>query len=193
MPRGRSRRILPVMINPLRTYDYLTLARRKLFEHVRPLDSEAYLSREFPIGLGTLARALTHIMICEWFYIQRLERRAVPPYAEWPVQDEKPPAFDVLERVWTEQAKATRESLAAVRDWDGVIEYRAMAGGSNDDGGAPPPRAIIVTASPADLFTQLALHEVHHRAQAVNMLRQLGVAVEELDFNALMYTRRSAT
>jgi uncharacterized damage-inducible protein DinB len=50
-----------------------------------------------------------------------------------------------------------------------------------------------VNASPADIFTQLALHEVHHRAQALNILRRLGVTfAEDLDYNALMYKRREA-
>ena len=35
------------------------------------------------------------------------------------------------------------------------------------------------------------LHEAHHRAQALNMLRRLGVTIEgEIDFNATMYERR---
>jgi uncharacterized damage-inducible protein DinB len=52
---------------------------------------------------------------------------------------------------------------------------------------------MIVTASPADQFTQLVLHEVHHRAQAVNILRHLGVeSLGDLDFNALMFPRRDA-
>ncbi|MEE8153784.1 MAG: DinB family protein [Phycisphaerales bacterium] len=168
----------------LRIYDYLTSARQKVFDSVRPLSVEQYAS-VFPIGLGTLGRTLTHIMICEWFYMQRIEERVVPPYDQWPIQDEKPPPFPVLESTWIEQAKQTRASLAAVGDWDAVIEYRTLSDDEND-----PPK--IVTASAADLFTQLALHEVHHRAQALNILRQLGVAIEELDFNALMYARREA-
>jgi uncharacterized damage-inducible protein DinB len=34
------------------------------------------------------------------------------------------------------------------------------------------------------------LHEVHHRAQAMNILRQLGVKLADIDYNAMMYTRR---
>jgi uncharacterized damage-inducible protein DinB len=33
---------------------------------------------------------------------------------------------------------------------------------------------------------------VHHRAQAMNILRQLGVALEDIDYNALMFQRREA-
>ncbi len=175
------------VMEPLKIYDYLTLARGKVFDRVRPLSAEQYAQR-FPIGLGTLGRTLTHIMICEWFYIQRLLEREVPPYNRWPIQDENPPPFAVLEPTWAEQAKQTRAALAAVRDWHSAIEYRSM---SNDEN-AKELRPVIVTASPADLFTQLALHEVHHRAQALNILRQFGTAVGDIDFNALMYQRREA-
>lgn len=46
-------------------------------------------------------------------------------------------------------------------------------------------------ATARDIFTQLAFHEVHHRAQVLNMLRQVGCPeLGDLDFNALMYSRR---
>ena len=166
-------------MEPLRIHDYLTIARQKIFDCTRPLNAEQY-AQEFPIGLGTLARTLTHIMICEWAYVQRIQGRDFPPYEEWPIQDEKPPPFTVLEPTWIEQAKDTRTALRAVGDWSKELEYRV----TRDD------RPMIVTASLADLFTQLVLHEVHHRAQAMNMLRRLGVPVQDLDFNALMYKRR---
>jgi uncharacterized damage-inducible protein DinB len=57
---------------------------------------------------------------------------------------------------------------------------------TTDDG-----RREIVTASADALFTQLVMHEVHHRAQALNMLRQLGVTVAALDFNSF-FERREA-
>lgn len=170
-----------VIMQPVRIYDYLTLARQKIFDRVRTLDAEQY-GRQFPIGLGSLGRTLTHIMICEWAYMQRLQGRDLPPYEQWPIQDEKPPPFAVLESTWTAQADQTRAGLDAVRDWGEVLEYRVTRDG----------REMVVTATAGDLFTQLALHEVHHRAQTMNMLRQLGAPTEDVDFNALMYTRRAA-
>lgn len=171
-------------MEPLRLYNYLMLARGKLFDQVRPLKAEQY-AREFEIGLGTLGRTLTHIMICEWFYVQRILEREVPPYAAWPIQGETPPPFATLEATWTKQANDTCAALASVRDWDAPIEYRSMSGSDEQD-----VQPMIVTASAADLFTQLVLHEAHHRAQAMNILRQLGVPAEDLDFNALMYALR---
>jgi hypothetical protein len=69
-----------------------------------------------------------------------------------------------------------------VEDWGREIEYTVRWGG----------RPVIVTVSPADIFAQLLLHEAHHRAQAMAMLRLLGVAAEDLDYNVLMYRRRDA-
>ena len=169
-------------MEPLKTYDYLTLARQQIFEWVRPLSAEQY-SREFPIWRRTLGRTLTHIMISEWYYVQRIQGRDVPPYEQWPIQEEKPPPLAALEAAWIEQAGRTRAALSAVRDWSADLEYRVTG---EDD------RPEIVTVSAADIFTQLALHEVHHRAQAMNMLRHLGVPTEDLDFNTFMYKRREA-
>jgi uncharacterized damage-inducible protein DinB len=170
------------MLDALKTYDYLARARRQLFDWVRPLSPGQYAT-EFPIGPGTLGRTLTHIMICEWFYMQRIQALPVPPYSEWVFQDETPPPFRTLEAEWLKQQHRTRAGLAAVRDWTADLEYAAT-----DDHENP----IIITATRADIFTQLVLHEVHHRAQAMNMLRQLGVKLSDIDYNELMYRRRPA-
>jgi uncharacterized damage-inducible protein DinB len=166
-------------MEPLKIYDYLVLARERVFGWVRPLTAEQ-CTQEFPIGLGSLARILTHVMICEYAYVLRIEEKPVPPYEQFPFQDETPPPFAALELEWKEQAQRTRAVLSTVRDWNKSIEYRSMWG--------DPPQ--IVAASLADLFTQLAFHEVHHRAQAMNILRQLGVKLEDIDYNALMTRRR---
>jgi uncharacterized damage-inducible protein DinB len=153
-----------------------------MFDWVRPLSAEQY-GREFPIGPGTLGRTLTHIMISEWYYVQRMLGREVAPYDRWPIRQEEPPPFARLEAAWREQAAATRAALRGVTDWSAGLEYRV----TQDDG-----LRILVRASTGDLVAQLALHETHHRAQAMNMLRHLGVAVDDIDFNALMYDRRPA-
>lgn len=171
------------VMEPLKIYDYLTVARHRLFGWVRPLGPEQY-TREFPNWSRTVARTLTHTMTSEWYYMQRMQRRDVPPYEEWPIREEEAPPFTTLEVAWNEQAPRTRAALSAVRDWNASLEYRVIG----DDG-----RPAIVTASPADIFTQLVMHEVHHRAQVMNMLRQLGVPTDDLDFNTMMYKRREVS
>ncbi|MBX3375809.1 MAG: DinB family protein [Phycisphaeraceae bacterium] len=170
-------------MEPMRTYHYLCRARSQVFDWVRPLDCEKW-TREFPIGLGTLGRTLTHICICEWYYIARMKGEVVPPYAQWPIHDEAPPPFSELEPVWLRQAEATKAVLAATQDWPCPVTYAVTT-----DAG----QRLDVSASKQDIFTQLVLHEVHHRAQAMNMLRQLGVALRDIDYNELMYSRRPAS
>jgi len=170
-------------MNPLKTYDYLVLARQKILDWSRPLSVEQH-AVVFPIGLGTLARTLTHIMICEWFYIQRMQGLAVPPYKDWPIQDETPPRLEEIEKWWHEQEPRTRAAIDAVEragEWSTVITYMTQ----RDDG-----RRVEISATKGDIFTQLVLHEVHHRAQVMNILRQLGVKLDDIDYNAMMYTRR---
>lgn len=170
------------MIQPHTAYDYLTQSRQRVHDAVRPLSVEQY-AREFPIGMKTLGATLTHMMISEWYYVERILHREVPPYDQWPVRSENPLPFAALEDGWNKQAKRTRTAMGEVRDWDGPLEYRV----TNDEG-VP----LVVTASVAGLFTQLVLHEVHHRAQVLNMLRHCNVTLDDLDFNALMFQRRKA-
>ena len=167
-------------VNPLKTYDYLTLARQRVFEWIRGLPAADY-TREILAGQRPIAQIMTHIMISEGYYVLRMQGLSVPPYEEWPIKDESPPPFPVLEASWTEQAARTRQALSAVREWGTDLEYEVTV----DDG-----RPAIITASPGDIFTQLFQHEVHHRAQAMVLLRSLGVSVGDVDFNTLMYKRR---
>lgn len=168
-------------MEPLLIYDYLVLSRERVLEATRPVAEVAW-AREFEIGLGTLGRSLTHIMISEWYYVQRLLERDVPEYEDWPIKDEAPPPFSVVVSVWEEQGVATRSAIAGVDDWSAGVTFVV----TGDDG-----RARQVTTTRGGIVTQLALHEMHHRAQVLNMLRQLGVTLaEDLDFNAMMWERR---
>lgn len=137
--------------------------------------------RGFPIGYGSIDRTLTHIAGSEWYYVQRMLGHEVPPYETWAMRAEDPPAFAEIDAAWTKQAGETIAAIGSVRDWDAKVVYRV----TNDEG-----VRMVVTTTADELFTQLAFHEVHHRAQLLNMLRQMGVTLGDLDFNALMYDRR---
>lgn len=173
-------------MDPARVYAYLELSRDRVIDAVRQLTPEQY-RREFPFGLGTIASTLTHVMISEWYYVERLVGREVPPYADWPIKYESPPSFEIVTSRWREQASATRSAIASERDWSRPVTWLSFP-----DGNA---RRFHMRTSPGDLFTQLAFHEVHHRAQVLVMLRSLGGAVapvEDIDFNALMFDRTPA-
>ncbi len=166
-------------MNPVRAYDYLTQARARLFDWIRPLTQEQY-TREFPFGLHTLQATMLEIAAGEWIYTRRLSRQPLPPEETRPFTKTRQPAFAGLEAAWADLAPQTRAILAEVRDWDEPVEYRVER----------PDKIIVITATTGDIATQLCFHEIHHRAQAMAMLRQLGVPAQNLDYNAFMYGRR---
>jgi len=171
-------------MNPVKIYDYLIQSRERVFEAVRPLTPEQW-GRRFNFGLNTIGSTLTHNLTSEWFYFERFAGKVIPPYSQWPIQYEKPPTFAIVEATWRPQQARVRELIASERDWNRRIEYDTFA----DDAG----RRFHVNITSGDLLTQLALHEVHHRAQIMTMLRELGNGVaplQDIDYNALMYDRR---
>jgi uncharacterized damage-inducible protein DinB len=166
-------------------YDILTQARQKLFGWLRPLSQEQYTQR-FPFGVGTIRATVIEIANVEWLYGRRLQQPSmVITRDQWPITEARQPTFRDLEAVWTKQAPRTRAILAGISDWDTVVEYRRVLPG-------PPERVQIVSASKGDLATQMLMHEVHHRAQAMAMLRQLGVAAQNLDYGAFAFKERDA-
>src|SRR5689334_11355937 len=136
-------------MDPLRIYDYLIRARERVLASVRLLTPEQYF-RAFPIGVGSIASTLTHIMISEWYYVERLQGHAVPPYDRWPIKYEQPPAFEVVETAWREQAGRVRGAIAAERDWSRKITYDSFP----DDHG----KRFRISAAAGDVVTQLVLH-----------------------------------
>lgn len=168
-------------MDPLKIYDYLAASRLRVLDAAGRLSDDQW-RRQFAYGMNSIARTLTHVMVSEWYYIQRLHGRELPPYEQWPIRDEEAPGGDVIERTWREQASQTRAALAAERDWSRRIEW---IGFPNAHG-----KRFHVAASAADLFTQLAFHEIHHRAQVMAMLRELGHPVQDLDYNATRFERR---
>lgn len=172
-------------MEPLKLYDYLFRSRQTMFDAMRPLTPEQY-GRKFDFALGTIGATITHMMISEWYYLERFRGRPVPPYSEWPIQYENPPVFDVVEKHWRAQQQDVRHAIESERDWNRRIEYDSSA----DDAG----NRWHIGATSGDVLTQLALHEVHHRAQLIVMLRLIGAKpLQDIDYNELMYERREIT
>ena len=165
--------------NPVHLYEYLAKARAKLLDWVRPLTLAQY-TKEFPFGLKTLRDTLVEIPLSEWTYVQRLRGKDVPPWDERPLARFYKTDFPPLERAWQEQAEETRRTLREISDWTRPLEYVARP---SDE---PPVKIRTTTGGAA---AQLFFHEIHHRAQAMAMLRQLGVPAENLDYSLLMYER----
>ena len=175
-------------MDPVKIYDYLVLARGKLLDWTRPLSAEQY-HRAFAIGPGSLAKVLTHTLQAEWYYVHRIEGQTTRITGKPPVDDEAPPAFSVLESAWAELTKRTRAAIVSM--WGAAGSGRGWMTPRIYERYDNNQQVPSITATPADIFTQLAFHEVHHRAQAMNILRQLGVTnppPEDLDYNNLTYS-----
>jgi uncharacterized damage-inducible protein DinB len=168
-------------LDALRLYDYLTKARRRLLDWVRPLSQEQY-TKEFPFGLKTLRATLVEMARAEWIYMTRLAGETVPPREQWPITEATCPTFAELEKAWAALEPRTRSRLGAVADWNQEREWRATA--------SPPGKILYISGTPADIVAQFLFHEVHHRAQVMAMLRQFGIAAQNLDYSGMMFTQR---
>ena len=104
--------------------------------------------------------------------VQMQAREKLFDWDEWPIREATCPTFADVEAAWRKQMPQTRAALAAITDPERVVETRL----------AQRNRTLVYTAKQGDLATQLVLHEVHHRAQAMAMLRQFGIAAQDVDF-----------
>lgn len=155
-------------------YDVLTQARQRLFGWVRPLSQDQY-TKTFPFGLGTIRGTLLEIARVELLYAMRLRGEPLPPPPlgdDFPISEKRQPAFADLEKAWTAQAPQTRATLAKTTDWTNTSTRRYEQGDN----------IVITTVSKAEIGVQMLMHEVHHRAQVMAMLKQLGVEAQNLDY-----------
>jgi len=167
-------------LDPVELYDYLVKARAPVFEQARTLTIEQY-TREFPFGLKTLRNTLVELPQAEWTYVRRIqgEGDALPPWNERPFARFYQADFASLEEAWREQVGETRRTLEEIDDWTRPLVYTAP--------GDPGEGTFRIRTTTGGVATQLVLHEVHHRAQAMAMLRQLGAPVEDLDYSYLIF------
>lgn len=158
----------------VRVYDAHSQAREKLFDWIRPISQEQY-EQSFPFGLHTLQTTMVELAGTELWLAMRIRGDRFPePFSwdEWPIREATCPTFADLEAAWRAQMPRTRATLAAIADPTRVVETRLTG----------RRQTVVYTATQGDLAAQLLLHEVHHRAQAMAMLRQFAIAAQDLDF-----------
>jgi len=154
---------------------YSDWANQQVLRCAAPLTAEQ-LDRPFPIGRGSLRSTLAHIVAAEHVWLQRWMGRGETP---WPREDTptSPAAFgDALRQTW----KQRDAFLAKLGDAD-----LRRCGVYRDSKGS------LFNATLGDMLLQGCIHSTHHRAQVVNMLRQLEAETPELDY--MMWVRRPAT
>jgi len=162
---------------PAYFYEYLVKSRAKLWDWVRPLTLEQY-TKEFPFGRKSLRATLVEIPMSEWSYIRRMreEPTGLKSQEDHPFWQYYKTDFAPLEAAWRELVEDTRRTLRRITDWSKPVEY------------LPNPKVGVRTIT-GGIAGQLLFHEIHHRAQAMAMLRMLGVPAENLDYSILMVER----
>jgi uncharacterized damage-inducible protein DinB len=170
-------------IDAVRLFDYLAGARGRLLAWVRDLHAErpGTYTITFPFGHGSIRATLLHVAAAEWAYVERLRGRDFP-LSESPFTSDKLPALDPFVRAWEAQAARTRAAIGALVDPRRPVEFISRIG----------PVPVRAQATAGEIIVHMALHEVHHRAQVMAMLRQSGVAAENLDYSILAFTRTPA-
>jgi len=150
----------------LECFRYSDWARDKLLELATGLTA-AQLDEPFEMGAGSLRATLQHLYGAERVWFERWQGTPQPQFP--PARDL--PAVEDLSRAWHALGQARDHRLLTLAD-DGLetaVQY------TNPDG---QRRSVPL----GDILLHVGNHGVHHRAQALNMLRRLGVKVPGLDY-----------
>ncbi len=155
-------------------FRYSDWANGRLVDAATLLNNES-LDRTMEIGLGSLRATLKHIYDGESVWLARWQGRSETP---WPAYDERPSMVELADRFrqTAMQRDAFLKTLTPV-DFDRAVTYRDSKGS-------------LFTATLGDMILQGINHSVHHRAQAVNILRRVGAGLVELDY--MVFVRRPA-
>lgn len=163
-------------LSPADLYEYLVEARQKLLDWVRPITMEQY-TQEFPFGKKTIRHTLVEIPLVEWLYGRRLIGESYPALDQLPFAKYYQTDFPPLEAAWQDLTEQTRGILRGERDWNRAVECKGLA----------TDRPMVLRTTAGGLAAELILHEVHHRAQVMAMLRQLGIPAQNLDYSFLKF------
>ena len=140
---------------------------RQLLAACQALAPEQF-ERPMPIGPGSLERTLTHMVSAMFFFADRLSRRPARPRLERDgVAHSAADLTDRFERAAEELAQAVAIAL------EQHPLYDTLNWTDTDEGEIAPDDQ----ATYAVVLAQIIDHSIHHRTEAMDMLRLLGVAV----------------
>ena len=143
-----------------RSLDHNIHATRGLLEACRPLSTEQFHQR-FDIGPGNLHDTLRHVIGAMIRWSDRISQREVRPSIE---KNEQPFTVDEL---LTLLERGDRELRAAAKDAEAKLDETITVQFT--------PDYPVMRFTRASALVHVTTHGVHHRAQALNMLRRLGV------------------
>ncbi len=156
-----------------RSLDHNTHATRALLEACRPLSTEQFHQR-IDIGLGSLHDTLRHVIGAMIRWSDRISQREVRPSIE---KNPQPLSVDDMMRLLEQ---GDRELRAAAKDAEAGLDQTITVQFT--------PEYPVMRFTRATALVHVCTHGVHHRAQALNMLRRLGVNdLPGLDALALEY------
>jgi len=152
-------------------FDYGDWCMARMIGHAAEL-GDAELDRDFNIGMGTLRKTLLHIFDAEnwWRTNWRGEKK---PFEKLP--EDTPIAR--LRQLWESGAMERNRFVAS-------LDAERMTDWVDIDFGAGP-----MTYRVGESMLQLGVHGTHHRAQAINMLRRLGVSTGPTDLVVFLRER----
>jgi uncharacterized damage-inducible protein DinB len=139
-------------------FRYHDWANRRVFQLSRGL-SDAQLDQKFEMGFGSLRGTLFHLIAAAELWQDRFEGAAWMPL---PI-DPGGLSLDELERRWGAVADRRQSVLSA----EASANYQRIVPYKNS-------QQVSFEHRLADLLLHVDNHAVHHRAQALNMLRAFG-------------------
>lgn len=152
-----------------RSLDHNLYATRALLEVCRPLSTEQFRQR-FDIGPGSLHDTLRHVIGAMMRWSDRIMGSEIRPSIE---KNPQPRSVDEL-LILLEQGD--RDLRTAAMDSETKLDQKISVRFTLD--------YPVMHITRATALVHICTHGVHHRAQALNMLRRLGVK-ELPDLDAL--------
>ena len=140
---------------------------RQLLAACLALSPEQY-ARAMPIGPGSLERTLTHMISAMFFFTDRLNRQPARPRLER--DGEAHSATDLSDR-FERAAEELAQAVAIAIEQHPL--YDTLNWTDSDEGEIAPDDQV----SYAVALAQIIDHGIHHRTEAMDMLRLLGIAV----------------
>lgn len=157
-------------------FDYNDWMRDRLMRLIEPLEP-AQLDKPFEMGLGTLRKTMEHLASVEWMWLQRWKGWS-PKESELP---KPPPTMKELWATWRQTVEERASFLETITDADLDREtpYTNIFGDN-------------FSYKLGYMLIHVCNHATHHRAQAVNMLRHIGVSTPATDFLIMHKERKEA-
>ena len=156
-------------------FSYADWAMDQVFRVVGTLD-ESLLDLEFQLGMGTLRKTLQHLVDAERWWVQNWESE----HAEFP-RGEVPRTFEQIQELYQATIASRNGKVADLNADEANRIVQVTAGG-------PITRFRVIES-----MLQLCGHGTHHRAQCLNMIRQVNNNPPAIDLVVWLRDRGSSS